>query len=249
MGENQRQSFMDKIHKINSSIKTLKDMPLPTHDQLKKLKPIPKAGGSKRKLDVKNPQTKKNRTDKPEDETTTKNTFDVLENESDSRAENDSDMEKEPVTDTTTKEQAPPPIVLHKADTIRLHVGTCKDFRTTTKLLEESKIPFHTFALNDEKLLKVVIKGIRTEIPVCYKCAGPHFHYDAVVTGTSYASRAGGNKTTPVATTSVAEEAAQTQANGLNVLLKLITRPKLDKTKKLSKIQWPKFQTHLHQLK
>ncbi|GLV44741.1 hypothetical protein CBL_05208 [Carabus blaptoides fortunei] len=116
-----------------------------------------------------------------------------------------------------------------KADTIRLHVETCKDFRTTTKLLEESKIPFHTFALNDEKLLKVVIKGIPTEIPDAENKEDLELQHlpveklerkqartrlptnSAVVTGTSYASRASGKKTTPVATTSVANISKRTK--------------------------------------
>lgn len=43
---------------------------------------------------------------------------------------------------------------------------TSPDFRATTSYLETQNIPFHTYQLKEDKQLKVVIKGIPTEISV-----------------------------------------------------------------------------------
>ncbi|GBP68577.1 Nucleic-acid-binding protein from transposon X-element [Eumeta japonica] len=46
---------------------------------------------------------------------------------------------------------------------IRISTGTVEDFRKLNKFLISSNIPFHTFALEEERKIKVVIKGIPLE--------------------------------------------------------------------------------------
>ncbi|GLV46062.1 hypothetical protein CBL_05148 [Carabus blaptoides fortunei] len=53
---------------------------------------------------------------------------------------------------------------INRADCIRLHVETAKDFRAVTSQFVNKEIPFHTYQLNEDKLLKAVIRGIPEDI-------------------------------------------------------------------------------------
>jgi len=50
------------------------------------------------------------------------------------------------------------------ADGISVQAASIDDFRGITKFLEEEKIPFHTFQLQQDKPLKVVIRGIPADV-------------------------------------------------------------------------------------
>ncbi|KAK9717062.1 zinc finger associated protein [Popillia japonica] len=46
---------------------------------------------------------------------------------------------------------------------VKIHTETPDDFRKLRKLLEGKDVPFHTFQLNEEKALQVVLRGIPTD--------------------------------------------------------------------------------------
>ncbi|GLV46068.1 hypothetical protein CBL_05154 [Carabus blaptoides fortunei] len=53
---------------------------------------------------------------------------------------------------------------VNRTDCIKIHVESPKDFRQTTNHFDTNKIPYHTYHLAEEKLLKVVIRGIPEDI-------------------------------------------------------------------------------------
>lgn len=53
---------------------------------------------------------------------------------------------------------------VNRADCIKLHVESAQDFHQTTYFFNKNKIPYHTYQLPEEKLLKVVIRGIPEDI-------------------------------------------------------------------------------------
>lgn len=50
-------------------------------------------------------------------------------------------------------------------DAIRIHPMTANDYRRMTKLFDEQKIAYHTYSLPEQKLLKVVFRGVCEAIP------------------------------------------------------------------------------------
>ncbi|KAK9708742.1 hypothetical protein QE152_g27025 [Popillia japonica] len=46
---------------------------------------------------------------------------------------------------------------------VKIHTESAEDFRKLRRLLEGKNVPFHTFQLNEEKALKVVLRGIPTD--------------------------------------------------------------------------------------
>ncbi|GLV34043.1 hypothetical protein CBL_05063 [Carabus blaptoides fortunei] len=53
---------------------------------------------------------------------------------------------------------------VNRSDCIKIHVESPKDFRQTTNHFDTNKIPYQTYQLAEEKLLKVVIRGIPEDI-------------------------------------------------------------------------------------
>lgn len=51
------------------------------------------------------------------------------------------------------------------ADGIRIQTSTSGDFRKLTKMLDESRFPYHTFTLAEERSLRVVIRGLPVGLP------------------------------------------------------------------------------------
>jgi hypothetical protein len=52
------------------------------------------------------------------------------------------------------------------AEGIRVQFAGSNEFRAATRLLENKRVPFHTFTLQEEKSVRVVLKPVPREIPV-----------------------------------------------------------------------------------
>lgn len=50
--------------------------------------------------------------------------------------------------------------VVNKPEGIKLHPPTIKDFKFIINFFEKEKIPFHTFQLDEEKQLHIILRGI-----------------------------------------------------------------------------------------
>ncbi|GLV61300.1 hypothetical protein CBL_21122, partial [Carabus blaptoides fortunei] len=158
MSVNPGKSIMDTIQTINANIAAVRKLPVPTRDQLKHLMEL---HGEKVKI-LENMILAQQVTIETLQLNST-NTKPAKEQETDSSLDEETDMEDapqpNPVPTTHNKKKT-----TDKEDTVRLHVETSADFRAKTSYLETEKIPFHTYQLKEDKHLKVVIKGIPTEI-------------------------------------------------------------------------------------
>nr|CAI5854558.1 unnamed protein product [Callosobruchus analis] len=86
---------------------------------------------------------------------------------------------RDQTAETPASSKRPPPIFIHKEDQwkavrdqlpaattkltstgIRLQVKTVEDYRQARRLLEERKVELHSYTLEEDKLLHVVIRGI-----------------------------------------------------------------------------------------